>query len=291
MTARESSVREALARELGGDVGELQWSRVGGGSINSAARVLAAGRSYFVKWNDRALPRHFEAEAMGLRALGASGAVIVPRPIAWSDAGRGESYLLLEDLGSGAPRADFERRFGAELARLHAQTEAHGFGFAMDGYCGATPQPNRWSSSWIEFYAEQRLGHMLRLCAARGFAASVALERLIADLAKWLEEPPASSLLHGDLWIGNLHVTASGEPALLDPAAYYGHREAELGMMQLFGGFAPEVWRSYEAAAPLSPGWRERLPLYELYHVLNHYVLFGGGYGAQAGKIVRRFVG
>ena len=291
MSGREARVREALAPELGAALGELQWLRVGGGSINSAARLVAADQSFFLKWNDRGLPHHFEAEAMGLKAIAATSTLIVPRPLAWSDAGTGESFLLLEDLGSGAPEPGFDRQFGRALAQLHAHGDARGFGFAMDGYCGATPQPNRWCSSWLEFYAEHRLAHLLRLCEARGFAHSASLERLIARLPEWLEEPAESSLLHGDLWIGNLHVTSAGQPAVLDPAAYYGHREAELGMMQLFGGFAPEVWQSYETAAALSPGWRERLPLYELYHVLNHYVLFGGGYGAQAGRIVRRFLG
>jgi fructosamine-3-kinase len=147
--------------------------------------------------------------------------------------------------------------------------------------------------SWCAFYGERRLGHQLRLSRDRGLSrdACARLEKLIARLREWVSEPGQSSLIHGDLWSGNLHVAPDGRPALIDPAAYFGHPEAELGMMALFGGFSPRVWQSYAEARRLEPGWRNRLDLYTLYHVLNHFVLFGGSYGGQADEILRRYVG
>jgi len=289
--SREQAIREAIARTLGEDPGPLTFRPVSGGSINTAATFSALGRTLFAKWNDHPLPRQFEAEATGLVALDAADSALrIPAPLAFSDA-RGTAFLILEYIEPGARRPRFDDELGRGLAALHRSTSAHGFGFAMDGYCGATPQPNPWSRSWSDFYAEHRLTHQLRLARARGMAQrdGDVIERAI-DRARELitdDEPPA--LIHGDLWSGNLHVTPEGAPALIDPAAYYAHREAELGMMMLFGGFSARVYDAYDEAWPLSGGWRERSDLYSLYHVLNHFHLFGGGYGAQAVAIARRY--
>lgn len=289
----EPALREALGRALGREVGRIESRSVGGGCI-SAARILEVdGERFFFKTNEHPLPRQFEVEAAGLSALRDSGSsLVVPAPIAWSDA-EGARFLVTEYLEPGRRGPDFEERLGRGLAELHACGSERGFGFDLDGYCGATPQPNAWTRSWPEFYAERRLGHQLRLAEERGYGAerSARLERLVARLGDWIVEAPRSSLIHGDLWSGNLHVAPDGRPALIDPAAYYGHPEAELGMMALFGGFRARVWESYAEARRLSPGWRNRLDLYTLYHVLNHFVLFGGGYGGQADEIVRRYVG
>ena len=161
----------------------------------------------------------------------------------------------------------------------------------MDGYCGATPQPNPLSPTWSDFYAEHRLHHQLRLARARGLAKrdGEVIERAIERARTLLDDDEPPALIHGDLWSGNLHVTPDGTPALIDPAAYYAHREAELGMMTLFGGFSARVYDAYDEARPLRAGWRERLDLYALYHVLNHFHLFGGGYGAQAVALARSY--
>jgi fructosamine-3-kinase len=252
------------------------------------------GERFFLKWNDHPLPRQFEAEAAGLRALHASEcSLVVPAPIAWHDDAEGGSFLLLEYLEPGQRRADFEELLGSGLAELHRCSTERGFGFDLDGYCGATPQPNGWMKSWAEFYGERRLRHQLELARRKGLAAADVdrAGRLVSRLGEWIhdDEPPA--LIHGDLWSGNLHVAPDGRPALIDPATYFAHREAELGMMALFGGFAPRVWEAYQEAFPLAKGWRSRLDLYELYHVLNHFNLFGGGYAQQAMGIVRQYVG
>ncbi len=293
MNRRESAIASALRAALEEDPGSIALRRAGGGCINSAALVETASGTWFVKWNDRPLPHQFAAEAAGLRALRAAETdLVVPRPLASSD-DPGEAFLLLEYLPRGSRSRDFDERLGRALAALHRTTSPSGFGFEMDGCCGATPQPNGWMPSWRAFFAERRLGHQLALARRRGFDGSSAraVERLIERLDAWIDDDEPSALVHGDLWSGNLHVAASGAPALIDPAAYFGHREAELGMMTLFGGFSARVFAAYDEAWPLLAGWRERIELYALYHVLNHYNLFGGGYGSQAVAIARRFAG
>ena len=265
-----------------------------GGCINQTALLPAAsGReALFLKWNERPLPGQFAAEAAGLQALAeGEGGLVIPRPLAWSDR-PGEQFLALEYLPPGSPQADFEEALGRGLAELHLTSQARGFGFPCEGYCGATPQPNGWLPTWVEFYRERRLRHQLRLAAAKGLGSDTVRrgERLLGRLEGLLGDPEPPALIHGDLWSGNLHVSPTGSPALIDPAAYWGHREAELGMMVLFGGFSERVFAAYEARRPLQPGWRERLELYTLYHVLNHFNLFGGGYGAQAARLIARWI-
>ncbi|MGE0712689.1 MAG: fructosamine kinase family protein [Planctomycetota bacterium] len=292
--SREEEVARGLAEALGVPVPVLSFEGAGGGgSINQTATVEVAGARWFVKWNDRPLPAQFAAEAAGLAALrAAESGLVVPAPIAWSDAGPGRSFLALEHLPPGRRQAGFDEALGRGLAALHRVSDARGFGFEGDGYCGATPQPNAWLGDWVEFYRERRLGHQLRLAAQRGAGAALlrAGERLCARLGELLGEPEPSALIHGDLWSGNLHTAPDGRPGLIDPAAYFGHREAELGMMVLFGGLSERVFRAYDEASPLQPGWRERLDLYTLYHVLNHYNLFGGGYAAQAEQLMRPYL-
>ena len=289
--SRAELVGVALGEALGRDVGALTLDAAGGGCINSAATVDAAGTRYFVKWNDRPLPGQFAAEAAGLSALAESGSSLgIPRPIAWSDEGPGRSFLVLEHLPPGKRQPGFEQALGRGLAELHRATNDR-FGFDCEGYCGATPQPNGWLDTWREFYRERRLGHQLRLAGQRGLGRDglAAGERLLARLDDLLADPEPPALIHGDLWSGNLHVAPDGRPALIDPAACYGHREAEFGMMLLFGGFSERVFAAYDDVFPIQPGWRERVDLYSLYHVLNHYNLFGGGYGSQAVRIMKRY--
>jgi fructosamine-3-kinase len=290
--SREALVARALGEALGEDVAAVRLDPAGGGCINSAATTEVGGRRFFVKWNDRPLEAQFEAEARGLNALVGSGtSLVIPRAICWGDEGPGRSFLVLEYLPPGGRVADFEQRLGRGLAELHRASSERGFGFEVDGYCGATPQPNGWLDDWIAFYGQRRLGHQLDLARARGYPQPdyERGQRLIARLPELLGDPEPPALIHGDLWSGNLHVAPDGRPSLIDPAAYYGHREAEIGMMELFGGFGPRVYAAYEEAYPLQPGWRERVDLYSLYHVLNHYNLFGGGYGSPAARIVRRY--
>jgi fructosamine-3-kinase len=293
--SREAALARAFGEALGVEVGPLSLRPAGGGCINTAATVDAGGETWFVKWNDRPLPGQFAAEAAGLEAMRESGSpLVVPKPLVWSDA-PGASFLALEYLPPGRKQPSFDEALGAGLAALHRASSDAGFGFSVDGYCGATPQPNGWLPDWPTFYRERRLEHQLRLAAGRGYGGEALRvgERVCARLEALIgpgavdPEPPA--LIHGDLWSGNLHVAPDGRPGLIDPAAYYGHREAELGMMVLFGGFSERVFAAYHEAYPLQPGWRERLDLYTAYHVLNHFNLFGGGYGSQASRLLARY--
>lgn len=291
----EEVLRGAIEASTGRPLADFRLTPLSGGCINDAFRLDTGEARFFVKSNHHRLVGHFEAEAQGLEALRASGTSLrIPEVIAWVDDLHGTSFLVLEYLESARRCADFDDRLGRGLAELHAATDTRGFGFQVDGYCGATPQPNRWSSNWTEFYAQRRLLHQTRLAAARGLAsADVGLiERLARRLGDWCDDDPGSpsALIHGDLWSGNVHVDDEGHPALLDPAAYFANREAEFGMMALFGSFSPRVYQAYQDHSPLAPGWRQRLDLYVAYHLLNHFVLFGGDYGRQAIARIQHYV-
>ncbi len=230
----------------------------------------------------------FEAEYEGLRELAAPKAIRVPAPIT-SGVDGNQSYLILEYLGLGPPRRGSEERLGEQLAALH-QTTAQQYGWFRDNTIGSTPQPNPRESNWPAFFARHRLGFQLDLAERSG------LDRRTLDAGRDLAQRlpalftdyrPVPSLLHGDLWGGNVGYDAEGAPVLFDPAVYYGDRETDIAMTELFGGFGPAFYDAYRAAWPLDAGYAARRDLYRLYHVLNHYNLFGGGYGAQAGRLIR----
>ncbi|MGM0555308.1 MAG: fructosamine kinase family protein [Myxococcota bacterium] len=289
------AVSSALRDELGKDLHVEEVRAVGGGSINRAAVIETGEGEFFLKWNTHPIDDQFELEAMALEEMRDSNTeLVIPRPIVHrSPEGRAPGFLVIEYLEPGQRVADFDEQLGRGLAALHRKT-ADAFGFHRDNYCGTTPQPNPWRSDWVEFYRDERLGFQLELAVdKRGVSSSQrrAYEKLLGRLDEFLAtEESVPSLIHGDLWSGNLHVAPDGRPSLIDPAAYFGHREAELGMMRLFGGFSDRVYDAYHDAWPLEQGWRERLELYELYHLMNHFNLFGGGYGRRAFSIVEHWV-
>jgi protein-ribulosamine 3-kinase len=255
---------------------------VGGGSINAAYRLDATdGARYFLKLNDARHRAMFVAEAAGLGTLGATGTIRVPSPIAHGSAG-GQSYLVLEYLELG--RRGDAALLGEQLAALH-RCSSDGFGFPQDNFIGTTPQPNTRTDDWIEFWRRQRLGFQLQLAAQNGYGGRLQQlgEKLLDALPAFFAGHEAqSSLLHGDLWGGNHAFLADGTPALFDPAAYYGDREADLAMTELFGGYSADFHAAYRAAWPLDAGYAVRRTLYNLYHILNHANLFGGGYARQS---------
>ena len=266
-------------------------ARVAGGSINACYRWPTAAEPLFVKVTGAAARTVLEAEAQGLAELARARALRVPGVRGVGCAG-GAAFLALEWLERGVADAACERRLGTGLAALHAVT-ARGFGWRRDNTIGSTPQANGVLDSWAEFFRERRLRPQLALAAERGFGPllGAAGERLLAAVGTLLgAHRPAASLLHGDLWGGNWLATAGGEPALFDPAVYYGDRETDLAMTQLFGGFGPAFYRAYAAAAPLPQGAELRGELYNLYHVLNHANLFGGGYAQQAHGMILRLL-
>ncbi len=288
------SVWAAVARQIGELTGEpfvpAPPKPIGGGCINSTARLSDGRQSWFVKVNAASMLDMFEAERAGLEELAGARAIRVPRPLAAGSEGT-QSWLVLEDICFGRPGPGSARDAGRRLAVLHRKT-APVFGWRRDNTIGATPQPNPRTQSWGDFWRDQRLGHQLRLAARSGYGGRLQTlgERLLAHLPDLLSHAPAPSLLHGDLWGGNIGYTTAGEPVIYDPAVYYGDREADLAMTELFGGFGAEFYAGYRESWPLDPGYATRKVLYNLYHVLNHLNLFGGGYGAQAESMMARLL-
>jgi protein-ribulosamine 3-kinase len=265
--------------------------RVGGGSISECVRWNSDGGALFVKLGPAAGFEMFSAEANGLHDLASASALRVPRVLGVGTA-PGQAFLALEWIEFGRASSRIESALGVGLARLHRVTAPH-FGWHRDNTIGATPQHNDWSDDWPRFFARQRLGFQLELAARQGHGGRLTdrghllCERLAAFFAG---HRPSPSLLHGDLWGGNWAADASGEPVIYDPAVYYGDREADLAMTRLFGGFGRGFYEAYESEWPLEPGASQRVALYNLYHVLNHLNLFGGGYGAQAEAMIERLL-
>ena len=285
----------AIAREITALTGTRCASgpqrRVTGGSINECYCWPAAAGAMFVKVAPPEARAMFAAEAAGLAELERAHAVRVPRVLASGHTQRA-AFLALEWIEVGVPGPDCEARLGRELAALHAVT-APRFGWVRDNTIGRTPQANLWTADWVEFVRERRLRPQLKLAHANGFGALLGApgERLLQALPRLLAgHRPAASLLHGDLWGGNWLLSMAGEPVIFDPAVYYGDREADLAMTRLFGGFGGAFYRAYQAAAPLGAGAPARAELYNLYHVLNHANLFGGGYAGQARTLIDRLL-
>lgn len=264
---------------------------VTGGDINEAFELELAGKDHvFVKLNASAPEGMFEAEAHGLEWLRAGGMLRIPRVLAVGT--EPDAFLVLEHLGNGSPRKGFDEELGRGLALLH-RSGAPGFGLERDNFIGSLPQDNRPAPSWAELYRERRLRPLVERAARVGLLSRSDLgdfERLYATLGELVgpEEPVAR--LHGDLWGGNLHVDEAGAPALIDPAVYGGHREMDLAMMKLFGGFGARVFAAYAEAWPLAPGHAERVSLYQLYPLLVHVNLFGQSYVRQLQRAVRPYL-
>ncbi len=273
-------LREALERRLGNRLRGAR--RLGGGDINDAYQItLVDGTQLFVKTHPNPPPGMFEAEARGLRWLWEANSIRTPRVIAVSDAR--PAYLALELMTPAKRQRAFDETLGRSLAALHAYG-APSFGLDHHNFIGSLAQSNTVTDDWASFYWSSRLEPQLKLANDRGLIDSAmrsafdALQRVLPERVGAAEPP---SRLHGDLWGGNLHVDDEGQPALIDPAVYGGHREIDLAMMRLFGGFGERVFASYAEARPLAPGAAERVALYQLYPLLVHVNLFGGTYVAS----------
>lgn len=257
-----------------------------GGCINQGVHLMTSrGLSFFLKSNRHSPRDMFLREADGLRKLSMPDGPRVPTPFF-----AGEDFLVMEDLHPSRPVPDYWELFGRQLATLHNYTN-HQFGFDHDNYIGSTPQLNHWSSDGYTFFAENRLLFQAKHALKRGLLSLGDVqntEKLCKQLIDLIPNQPAS-LIHGDLWSGNAISDAQGLPALIDPAVYYGWAEAELGMTALFGGFSDVFYKAYMEIRVLPPGLWERFPVYNLYHLLNHLNLFGGGYHGQVLSILRRF--
>jgi protein-ribulosamine 3-kinase len=270
-------LRADVGRELQAAV--VRATPLGGGSINEAWAVeLADGRELFIKANAQAPDDMFFVEARGLsflqEGLAAAQLLRVPKVLAQTS-----GFLALELLEPGPPCADFDARLGWDLATLHRSGAGLAFGLDHDNYVGSVPQSNEPCVDWPSFYRDRRLAPMLER-AGRAITPSLRrrVEALFDALPSLCADPEPPARLHGDLWGGNLHRDAAGGPVLIDPAAYVGHREIDLAMMRLFGGFSPRTFAAYAEVWPLQDGWQRRVDLYQLYPLLVHVVLFGGSY-------------
>ena len=287
-----SAIAEQISRATGTRFVPLSRSAVQGGSISKTEVLEGRGGRYFLKLNHPGCLAMFEAEASGLRELAKAGAIRVPEPVCWGVVD-GHSFLVLEYLSLGTADRQTAEQLGQGLARLHQVHNDH-FGWHRDNTIGSTPQINTPSADWAEFWSQRRLGYQLGLAARNGYRGSLqhSGERLLADLPVLLDgHRPAPSLLHGDLWGGNYGADQHGRPVIFDPAVYFGDRETDLAMTELFGGFPAEFYLAYCEALPLDDGYRIRKGLYNLYHVLNHLNLFGGGYLAQAERMLASLLG
>jgi protein-ribulosamine 3-kinase len=276
-----AALREALAAATGSAACD-EAEPVAGGCINRCYAARRGSERWFVKLNDGSFADAFAGEADGLAALAAAGAR-TPIPIAH---GRGEhgSYLVLEWLPLGRGDAQGFRALGEMLARIH-ESHRDAYGWTRDNRIGATPQANGRIASWREFWVERRLRPQLALAARNGHHLDA--DRAVAAATALLAaHVPPPALLHGDLWGGNAAFLADGTPVLFDPAVYAGDAEADLAMTELFGGFPAAFREGYGACRPVDAGYAVRRDLYNLYHVLNHLNLFGGGYLAQAQRLI-----
>ena len=272
----------AILDQLGLNADDLDLRPVGGGDMAEATLIETGGQAVFVKTLPLAQADLLAAEADGLDALQRAGAVRVPRVL-----GRGESercaWLALEALDLRPRSRDADTRLGRQLAELHRRT-GDDYGWSSDNFIGLTQQPNGASGDWSAFFGQHRLGFQMELLARRhsGAIAPARIERVLKawETAVAGHQPPAS-LLHGDLWSGNAASLANDEPVVFDPAVHYGDRECDLAMTVMFGGFSPDFYQAYDSAWPLPAGWQERRSWYQLYHLLNHANLFGGGYLAR----------
>jgi len=286
-----SALSIALSSAIGARVSSVPAGQVHGGCINDSFRWETSSSPLFVKIAPATRLAMLEAEAEGLGELQQAGAVRVPAVRALG-ATQAHAFLALEWIDFGAASSATESRLGEQLAWQH-RISAPGFGWHRDNTIGSTAQPNAWNDDWVEFFGERRLRFQLELACRNGHDGRLSSRgaRLLELMgAFFASHRPVPSLLHGDLWGGNWAADAAGEPVLFDPAVYFGDREADLAMTRLFGGFGNAFYTAYHATWPLDQAAGTRRTLYNLYHVLNHLNLFGGGYLAQAQSMIDRLL-
>jgi len=285
----KQSLLESITTVLSGksaSITRLQWVRnLSGGDINQAAQLHGGGRNWFLKYHEHAPTGMFEAEAQALTEISSQEQIRVPAPIAVGQDGN-TSWLLLEylELTSRGPAS----QLGEQLAALHSISFDQ-YGWLRDNYIGSTPQLNTVSESWAEYWRDRRLKPQLDMAQAAGFSSRLLVQgkRLLESMDALMKgHQPKASLLHGDLWAGNKAYTHDGQPVIFDPASYYGDRETDIAMTELFGGFEQDFYSAYRAHYPLPDSYPLRRDLYNLYHMLNHLNLFGPGYLSRCENII-----
>ncbi len=288
---RSGSFAGPVLRSIEETIGPvIDFRPVSGGSISRAFRVETSQRPLFVKIEANARSGFFDAEAAGLQALRSAASLRLPEVVAVAATAE-VSWIALEWLESEPPRRDFGERLGRGLAEVHA-VRGVGWGWYRDGFIGSLPQANDERATWAEFWRQQRLEPQLQLARSTSITRLEREWNALREALPYLLEPiqrEGPSLLHGDLWSGNVMSSQDG-PALVDPACYFGHREVDLAMADLFGGFGRGFREAYEAEWPLEPGYEVRLLVYQLYYLLVHVNLFGGSYLASTEHTLRQIL-
>jgi len=267
-----------------------RYERVHGGDINSAFCLFTSTGNFFLKVNDKnRYPLMFTREANGLDKLRELCILNIPQVIKYGSC-NDQQYLLLEWLVKGTPKKDMWENFGQELAMMHKRPQEY-FGLHEDNYIGSLNQNNDPHDEWPSFYTECRIMHLVKkLFDAGNFPQTdIKVAEFFCNRLKNIFPPESPSLLHGDLWAGNYLISTSGYAAIFDPAIYFGHREMDIGMTKLFGGFDQRFYEAYNETYPLEKGWEERLPITQLYPLLVHAVLFGGHYISNVRDILKQF--
>ena len=277
------NVIHQIERTTGQALKNYRINAIGGGSINDAYQIQSAHQSYFIKLNQPQLSAMFEAEAQGLDEMRALNCVRIPEVICHGQT-KEHSFLVLEYIDLGSLRGQASQRLGSQLAQLHRHSQPF-YGWQINNTIGSTPQHNDREHDWLVFWQRHRLGQQLKFASKNGFGArlqdngELLLDNLHLFFANYT---PIPALLHGDLWAGNAGVDSQGNPVIFDPACYYGDRETDIAMTELFGGFGADFFAAYQAEYRLDAGYKTRKTLYNLYHILNHVNLFGSGYVEQA---------
>ena len=283
-------IAESIGHSLNSTVQFEQFEPISGGCINQVSKVSDdKGNHWLIKENSPHLLDMFIAEAEGLKEIYKSGTMRCPEVICYGETEQ-SAYLVLEYIS--LTNSSGNALTGEKLAEMH-HYQGKTYGWHRDNTLGTTPQYNQYNSSWVEFWHQQRLLPQLKMALKKGFAIKDYDNglKLCANLEVFFSSyQPTISLLHGDLWGGNQAHDRQGNPVIYDPAVYYGDRETDLAMTELFGGFSHDFYASYQAHFSLDKGYATRKILYNLYHTLNHYNLFGGGYASQAGSMINRLL-
>lgn len=289
----KTEIENALSDVLGQVIKIKSSAFLGGGCINHASKIETNAGSFFLKWNAQCESDIFLRESESLKELkkAADNQIVIPEVFAAKKVDSTPGFLVLEYLQPRNLQPGDDEKLGRGLAVIH-QHENEKYGFYTDNYCGATQQNNQWETNWAVFFRDKRLGFLLNLIKKeRPLPASdfSIYEKLLQKITQLIPEDSKPALIHGDLWSGNYMATQNG-PALIDPASYFANAEMEFSIITMFGGFSQRFYQAYNNVLPLPPDWETRNKLYQLYHILNHYYLFGGGYQSQAKSIAEFYI-
>ncbi len=284
------SIEEELSTKESKQVHINAFRAASGGCINKGGTINTSAGVFFVKWNNkRRFPGMFEAEKKGLKLLYDTDAIRIPKAIIVGESGD-LMYIVMENIKVNARKPDYWTMLGVKLAKLHSH-KAKKFGLDQDNFIGSLAQSNRTHTDWVEFFITERLAKQIEIALNKGAISSTTVKQFDQLYTRFENFFPKESpvLIHGDLWSGNLITDDLGEPCLIDPAVYYAHREIELSMTKLFGGFDTEFYRSYHEVMPLESGFEERVEVYNLYPLMVHVNLFGGHFLQEAEFILKRY--